>query len=184
MAKTTSTYTVPGMTDDEGKQVAKLLQDRLNALNDLALTLKHVHWNVIGPHFIAVHEMLDPQVEAVRGMVDETAERIATLGHSPVGTPGALVEQRSWDDYSLRRAGAIEHLGALDVVYQGVITAHRDAIEATEKLDPVSQDMLISQSGQLEMFHWFIRAHLESSGGELSTGDARTEKEAARRAAG
>ena len=54
----------------------------------------------------------------------------------------------------------------------------------TEKVDPVSQDMLISQSGQLEMFHWFIRAHLESSGGELSTGDARTEKEAARRAAG
>ncbi|HEX5535404.1 MAG TPA: DNA starvation/stationary phase protection protein [Actinomycetales bacterium] len=184
MAKTTSPYTVPGMTDDDGKQVARLLQDRLNALNDLALTLKHVHWNVIGPHFIAVHEMLDPQVEAVRGMVDETAERIATLGQSPVGTPGALVEQRSWDDYSLGRAGAIEHLGALDVVYEGVITAHRAAIEATEKVDPVSQDMLISQSGQLEMFHWFIRAHLESSAGELSTGGARTEKEAAQRAAG
>jgi starvation-inducible DNA-binding protein len=172
------------MSEGDGKQVAQVLQDRLNALNDLALTLKHVHWNVIGPHFIAVHEMLDPQVEAVRGMVDETAERIATLGHAPVGTPGALVKQRSWDDYSLGRAGAMEHLGALDVVYEGIITAHRDAIDATEKADPVSQDMLISQSSQLEMFHWFVRAHLESSGGELSTGGVRTEKEAAKRAAG
>jgi ferritin-like protein len=60
------TYTVPGMKSDDAERVVKLLQDRLNALNDLALTLKHVHWNVTGPNFIAVHMMLDPQVEAVR----------------------------------------------------------------------------------------------------------------------
>src|SRR6202451_4665432 len=97
-------YTVPGMKTDTAERVTALLQDRLNALNDLALTLKHVHWNVVGPDFIAVHTMLDPQVDAVRAMVDETAERIATLGGSPSGTPGALVAQRNWDDYSIGRA--------------------------------------------------------------------------------
>jgi Ferritin-like domain len=95
------TYTVPGMKDDSAETIVALLQERLNSLNDLALTLKHVHWNVVGPNFIAVHTMLDPQVEAVRGMVDQTAERIATLGGSPCGTPGALVTQRSWDDTPL-----------------------------------------------------------------------------------
>lgn len=177
------TYTVPGMKTDTAEQVVGLLQDRLNALNDLALTLKHAHWNVTGPNFIAVHLMLDPQVEAVRLMADATAERIATLGGSPVGTPGALVAQRAWDDYSIGRADAIEHLGALDVVYTGVIEAHRAAIEATEEPDPVTQDMLIGQSGQLEQYHWLVRAHLENSGGALTTGDARTEKAAAKRAA-
>src|SRR6185437_14823979 len=113
-----------------------LLQERLNALNDLALTLKHIHWNVVGPNFIAVHTMLDPQVEAVRAMVDETAERIATLGGSPQGTPGAIVAQRSWDDYSIGRADAIDHLGALDVVYGGLIEAHREAIEQSDDPDP------------------------------------------------
>src|ERR1700685_1114101 len=103
------------MKRDSAQRVTALLQDRLNPLNDLALTLKHVHWNVIGPNFIAVHTMLDPQVEAVRAMVDETAERIAALGGSPVGTPGALVAQRDWDDYSIGRAGTQEHLAALDV---------------------------------------------------------------------
>jgi starvation-inducible DNA-binding protein len=176
------TYTVPGMKSDAAERVIKLLQDRLNSLNDLALTLKHVHWNVIGPNFIAVHTMLDPQVEAVRAMVDETAERISTLGGSPAGTPGALVAQRGWDDYSVGRAGTQEHLGALDVVYAGIIEAHREAIDATEELDPVTQDMLIGQSGQLEEFHWFIRAHLESPDGSLTTGTARTEKAAAKRA--
>jgi len=175
-------YTVPGMKPDSAQTIVALLQDRLNALNDLALTLKHVHWNVVGPNFIAVHEMLDPQVDAVRLMVDETAERIATLGGSPVGTPGALVAQRTWDDYSIGRAGTLEHLAALDVVYAGVIEAQREAIETTEELDPVTQDMLIGQSGQLEQFHWFVRAHLEHNDGSLATAGAKTEKSAAKRA--
>ena len=81
-------YTVPGMKPDTAQTVIALLQDRLNALNDLALTLKHVHWNVIGPNFIAVHTMLDPQVDAVRAMADETAERIAALGGVPGRDPG------------------------------------------------------------------------------------------------
>ncbi|MBV9594733.1 MAG: DNA starvation/stationary phase protection protein, partial [Actinobacteria bacterium] len=151
---TTIRYTVPGVSESDARTVVDLLQDRLNALNDLALTLKHIHWNVVGPHFIAVHTMLDPQVDAVRLMVDDLAERIATLGGSAIGTPGALVSQRSWDDYSLGRADALEHLGALDVVYTGVIEAHREAIDKSEDADPVTQDMLIEQAGQLEQFHW------------------------------
>ncbi|HEY1001448.1 MAG TPA: DNA starvation/stationary phase protection protein [Streptosporangiaceae bacterium] len=170
------------MKSDSAERVIKLLQDRLNSLSDLALTLKHVHWNVTGPNFIAVHTMLDPQVDAVRAMVDETAERIATLGGSPVGTPGALVAQRDWDDYSIGRSGTQQHLGALDVVYTGIIEAHRRAIDATEELDPVTQDMLIGQSGQLEQYHWFVRAHLETPDGALVTGNASTEKTAAQRA--
>jgi starvation-inducible DNA-binding protein len=177
-------FTVPGMSTSDGTEVATLLQDRLNALTDLHLTLKHIHWNVVGPHFIAVHEMLDPQVDAVRAMADDTAERMATLGVAPMGTPGALVQARTWDDYDIGRAGAIEHLGALDLVYAGVIESHRKAIDATEETDPVTQDMLIEQSGQLELFHWFVRAHLESSGGELSTAGATHETTAARKAGG
>ena len=115
-------------------------------------------------------------------MVDELAERIATLGGSPVGTPGALVAQRTWDDYSIGRADAIEHLAALDVVYQGVISDYRDAIEQTEEPDPVTQDLLIGHAGDLEQYHWFVRAHLENDDGKLRTVGARTEKTAARRA--
>jgi starvation-inducible DNA-binding protein len=115
-------------------------------------------------------------------MADETAERIAALGGSPVGTPGALVKQRDWDDYSIGRADAIAHLGALDVVYAGIIEAHRAAIDTTEELDLITQDMLIGQDRQLEQYHWFIRAHLEAADGTLSTAGASTEGSAAKRA--
>jgi starvation-inducible DNA-binding protein len=172
-------FTAPGLSTQDGDAVTSLLQNRLNSLTDLALTLKHIHWNVVGPHFIGVHKMLDPQVDAVREMVDDVAERIATLGASPVGTPGALCKERSWDDYSLGRADALEHLGALDVTYDGVIGDHRQAIAKLEDLDLVSQDMLIQQTGQLEQFQWFVRAHLETGSGELLTAGAKTEHDAA-----
>ncbi len=162
-------YTVPTLTTDEGAQTAAVLQERLHSLNDLHLTLKHIHWNVVGPAFIAVHEMLDPQADGVRLMVDDIAERIATLGVSPVGTPGALVAARTWEDYPLGRATTTEHLAELDKVYAGVIAAHRAAAEATEKLDVVTNDLLVGQLHDLEKYHWFVRAHLENAGGALGT---------------
>ena len=162
-------YTVPGLGTDDSRRLVEALQDRLHALNDLHLTLKHAHWNVVGPQFIAVHEMLDPQVDAVRGFVDDVAERIATLGGSPNGTPGALVRDRTWDDYSIGRDQAIAHLGALDVVYTGVISDHRTQIEKVGALDPVTEDMLIAQAGELEQYQWFVRAHLENADGSLNT---------------
>ena len=172
-------FTIPGLSRQASTKTVTLLQDRLVALIDLQLTLKHIHWNVVGPTFIGVHQMLDPQVEAVQGMVDATAERIATMGASPNGLAGNLVEQRTWDDYSLGRATVMQHLGALDLAYAGVVEGHRDAIDKTESLDPVTQDLLIEQSEDLEQFHWFVRAHLENADGVLLTDGAKDEASAA-----
>ena len=58
------TYTVPGMKSDDADKVVTILQDRLNSFNDLALTLKHVHWNEMcirdrpGPHQVRVVDKL------------------------------------------------------------------------------------------------------------------------------
>lgn len=175
-------YTVPGMSEEDGNKVAEMLQGRLSALIDTQLTLKHIHWNVVGSNFIGVHEMLDPQYAAVSLMVDEVAERIAALGHEAIGTPGFVAKNRTWDDYSLARGATMEHLGGLDLVYTGLITDHRKAMKELDDLDLVSQDMLIGQLEQLEKFHWFVRAHLENDEGVLSTAGKQTLKSAAKAA--
>lgn len=174
-----SKYTVPGLEATDAARVVETLQRRLTALIDLQLTLKHVHWNVVGPAFIGVHEMLDPQVDVVRAFTDEVAERIATMGAEPVGTPGFVVKNRDWDDYELLRAGTLQHLAALDLVFNGVISDHRTAITEFDELDLVSQDMLIAQTDKLELFQWFVRAHLEDSTGHLAHEGASSEAEAA-----
>lgn len=175
-----ASFTAPGLSAANGAAVVDVLQGRLASLVDLSLTLKHIHWNVVGPAFIGVHLMLDPQHAGVQAMVDATAERIATLGGVPSGLPGNIVANRTWDDYDLGRADSQAHLAALDLVYRNVIASHRDAIEATDKPDPVTQDMLIGQTGELEQYHWFVRSHLQDYAGGLTNAGAKTEIDAAR----
>ena len=174
-----TTYSIPGLSPQQCEELASILQERLSAYNDLHLTLKHVHWNVVGPNFIGVHEMVDPQVELVRGFADAAAERIAALGASPSGTVGAIVRDRTWDDYGLGRDTVPAHLAALDLVYNGVIEDCRKAIGRVGDIDPVTEDLLIGQTAELEQFQWFVRAHLENSGGQLASAGAETEQEAA-----
>ena len=58
----------------------------------------------------------------------------------------------------------------------------RKGIDRLDDLDLVSQDLFIGQAGELEKFQWFVRAHLENSGGQLANEGAKTEKAAASRA--
>ncbi len=174
-----NSFTVPGLDADTSRTLNDALQQRLTACNDLHLTLKHVHWNVVGPNFIAVHEMLDPQVDLVRGYADEIAERIATLGGTPDGRPGAAVAERTWNDYSLGRDTVQAHLAALDLVYDGVVADHRRAIAVAAELDPITEDLLIGQTAELEKFQWFVRAHLENQAGQLVSQRADSELSAA-----
>ncbi len=157
-----------------------MLQSRLTSLVDLELTIKHVHWNVVGPSFIGVHQMLDPQYAATSLMVDALAERIAALGGVPSGLPGRVVADRTWDDYALGRADALSHLGALDTVYTGVIAAHREAMDEVGEIDRVSEDLLIGQTAKLEQHQWFIRSHLADWAGGMANAGSTTELGAAR----
>ena len=170
-----ASFTVPALSTDDGANVAALLQSRLVVLLDLGLTLKHIHWNVVGPNFISVHQMLDPQHDGVGQMADDVAERIATLGGVPSGLPQRIVDQRSWNDYDLDRADAMSHLGALDLVYRNVIISQRLAIDALDQVDPVSQDLLVGQAGVLERYHWFVRSHLTDFAGGVANAGASTE---------
>ena len=173
-------YAPSGMDTGEAEKVGVVLQERLASLIDLSLILKHIHWNVIGSGFVAVHQLMDTQTDATRQMVDEVAERISTLGGVAGGLAGQVVEMRSADDeYALGRAPVMAHLGALDKVYERIGNGHREAIEQVASIDPVTEDLLISQTAQLELNHWFIRAQISDTDGRLATEGTTSQLDAA-----
>lgn len=150
--------TVPGVSRSGAAEVIGWLHHRLASLLDLSLTLKHVHWNVTGPSFVGVHQLLDDHTAAVRSMADEVAERIRTLGGAPRGTPAAVVGTRDWDDYPLVVAPVSDHIRALDRVLDGVILDHRRAMVHVAPHDPVTEDLLTAQTARLELIQWFYRS--------------------------
>lgn len=175
-----NTFAPAGMERDDAEKVTNVLQGRLAELIDLLLTLKHVHWNVVGSGFIAIHELMDRQHAVVGELMDEVAERITTMGAIAAGLTGQVVDNRdSQQDYALGKAPIMAHLGALDKVYERVCSGHRRATEKVSDLDPVSEDLLIGQTAKLDLNHWFVRAHLEDTAGHLATQDAKSEIDAA-----
>jgi starvation-inducible DNA-binding protein len=63
----------------------------------------------------------------------------------------------------------MDHLAALNRVYDGVIANHRQTMQKLEDIDLVSQDMVIQHLEKLEQFQWFVRAHLEDPSGAITS---------------
>lgn len=154
-------YVVPGLDEAASEKVIAILQNRLSQEQEAALVLKHAHWNVTGPNFIAVHEMIDPQVDAVLAQADETAERIATLGGSPDGRADAIVRNRNWNEFDLTGKQSTEDfLNALIEYYDVMIADDRKAIAELDELDVISSNIVQDHVQELEKFQWFMRSHL------------------------
>lgn len=140
------------------KVVAGALQGALVDLIDLSLVAKQVHWNVTGPRFRSVHLQLDEVVDTARGHSDTVAERASALGVSPdgraatvAGTSGIGVVNEGWIKDVDAVNTLVEALGA-------VIGRMRERIEATGEPDPVSQDIFITITADLEKHHWMFQA--------------------------
>ena len=114
-----------------------------------------------GPNLIAVHKMLDPEVESVLAQADETAERIATLGGTPDGRTDAIMRNRTRKPFDVEgRAGTEAYLKALIEYYDAFIADDRKAIAELDELDVISSNVIQDHVQQLEKFQWFMRSHL------------------------
>ena len=87
------------LSADTRAQVIRLLNARLADAIDLGMQTKHAHWNVKGPHFIALHELFDKIAEAIEEHVDTIAERVTALGGTAAGTVAAVARATSLKAY-------------------------------------------------------------------------------------
>jgi starvation-inducible DNA-binding protein len=142
-----------------GPEVATHLQPVLVQLLALALNGKQAHWHVRGRQFVSVHEQLDTVVADARKYADDIAERVVTLGEPVDGRARAVAEATGpFPDGFLADDKAvsliIEHLDA-------VIEQARAALHPLEKLDLVSQDLVIELVEIMEKHRWMFEAQAD-----------------------
>ncbi|MEV1085493.1 DNA starvation/stationary phase protection protein [Streptomyces sp. NPDC050211] len=134
------------------------LQNTLVDLLGLSLIGKQAHWNIVGPRFRSIHLQLDEVVTAARGYADTVAERAAALGLPPDGRPETIASAFTLPgpkDGWLRDTEVVQLL--VDAL-ETAIGRLRERIDATEKPDPVTQDLLIGITRELEKQRWMFDA--------------------------
>jgi starvation-inducible DNA-binding protein len=142
--------------------VIEILNARLADAIDLALITKQAHWNLKGPNFIAVHEMLDPMRAAIDLHVDVIAERIAQLDGIALGTSQVVSKATTLNAYPTDIRKVPDHLAALAERFAALANQVREDIDATDEAgDADAADILTAFSRELDKDLWFIKSHLE-----------------------
>ncbi|MGW1885372.1 Dps family protein [Streptomyces sp. NPDC001970] len=146
------------LSEADRKVTGEALQGALVDLVDLALVAKQVHWNVVGPRFRSVHLQLDEVVATARQHSDTVAERASAIGVAPDGRAGTVASTSAIGKVP---EGWIQDVDVVSTMVQAlgaVIGKMRERIDATEEPDPVSQDILIGLTRDLEKHAWMFQA--------------------------
>ncbi len=150
------------LSDKCRRNVAVILNDRLADAIDLQSQVKQAHWNVKGPHFIALHELFDKISDAILDQIDVIAERITSLGATAEGTVAVAAKRSKLKNYPLSITAGKDHLFYLSTQLAMFGKAVRSAIEDTAKLgDADSADLFTGISRDLDKYLWFLEAHLQ-----------------------
>ena len=134
------------------------LQGTLVDLLGLSLIGKQAHWNIVGPRFRSIHLQLDEVVSTARSYADTVAERSSALGVPPDGRPETIAAA-----YTLPgpKEGWIRDTEVVQLVVDilgAAIERLRERIAATAEPDPVTQDLLIGITSELEKHRWMFDA--------------------------
>lgn len=151
-----------GVKDDARKKIVETLNMRLSDEYVLYTKTRKYHWNVIGPRFHQLHEFFKEQYEILDEMVDEIAERARQLGGKSLGTLDEFARNSSINEEPGKNPDAQTMISNLLNDHERVIkTLRKNADEAEELEDMVTNDFFLEAAQKHEKMAWMLRAHLE-----------------------
>ena len=151
---------VRDLNDNTRTEMAALLNARLADAIDLTLAVKQAHWNLKGPSFIGIHELLDDVAVRCRDHADLIAERCVILGGQARGTSQVVASETGLEAYPVEAQHQALHVEALKDRFMNFGAALRESIaKADEAGDEDTADLFTEVSRAVDKDAWFIGAH-------------------------
>jgi starvation-inducible DNA-binding protein len=130
----------------------------------LQLAIKQAHWNIKGPSFIGIHELLDDVYDRMGDHVDTIAERCVILGGTADGTLEGVEKNGKLDAYprdAVHQDTHIDELKKRMVQFTGIV--HESLKQVGDAGDEETADLFTAVSRGVSKDAWFIGAHHTSA---------------------
>ena len=139
-----------------------LLNQQLADTLDLYTQVKQAHWNVKGPHFIALHELYDKLAEELEDPTDDLAERVTALGGIARGTARIAADESRLPELPHGSLDGLKLTALLADRYAALAKSTRAAIDSADNAgDADTADLFTGISRGLDKALWFLEAHLQ-----------------------
>lgn len=155
-----------GMSDANRKAVITILNQQVADHYVLVTKTKFYHWNVEGPEFHDLHELLDEHYEILADIVDTVAEQCLKLGGQAAGTlewfkaHSRLPEDKGEsipDTYGMIKNLLDDHETIMEML-------HKDIKATDDKYDDaVTSNLLQDVSDKHHKMAWMLRMILQKS---------------------
>jgi len=141
------------------------LYKKMNAyLADLTIFYKKVHnlhWNVQGRSFFALHAKYDEMYNELQGKIDEVAERLLSLGHTPVSSYKEALALATIKERESKPVGCVESVEIFLKDLEAIIKDTYELIElCDDNDDPGSEDTFTAYVKDYEKHRWMFKSYL------------------------
>jgi starvation-inducible DNA-binding protein len=152
-----------GLSEEVRDRVTGILNRMLADEHALYVKTRNYHWNVTGPQFHSLHEMLEDFYQKLAPLADDLAERVRQMGGRAIGTMAEFSQQTRVSEQPGEAPEARQMIENLLADHEQIIRELRQDIDvcADELNDQGTADFLTGLMEQHEKMAWMHRAFLE-----------------------
>ncbi len=149
-----------GLDPKLSKDLAEKLNVLLSNYQVFYMNVRGFHWNVRGDKFFELHLKFEEIYNNIVLKIDEVAERVLTLGHTPVHSYNDYLKISKVKEVKNVTDGK-EGLGSVLDGFQILITLQREILELSSKADDEGTNALMSDYiREQEKLVWMYSAYL------------------------
>ena len=151
-----------GLEKKTNQELTQKLNELLANYHIYYQTLRAFHWNIKGVNFFQLHAKFEELYTQALVKIDEIAERILTLGHTPLHTFSDYVRVSSVKEAQNLTNDRETVSVTLDNI-STLIQLERNILRlAAESNDEGTLGLISTDLNENEKTHWMLRAFLKS----------------------
>ena len=149
-----------GLNDQPSKELAAKLNTLLANYHVFYINVRGYHWNIKGEKFFELHAKFEELYNDVVLKIDEIAERIKTLGETPLHTYTDYLQQSAITERKNISAGKEAVQDILDALKQLLLLEREILKKSADNGDEGTNALMSDYIREQEKMVWMYNAYL------------------------